>query len=143
MRAIPVNPLRNSLSSSATESVAYWVIASRSNSPMVKYTEDKDIIKIEGESTGSKTLPVIEEAADIAQHHLAKHSSLKLVIHIQNTNGYGIMGLMKLFSVLSEANLKGKKVIVKWYWDRRNQENIPDAVNFSRLFNFPFFMIVL
>lgn len=142
MSALPFYHKRNSMDENTREPASYWMIEAHQLSPMIKYMEEKNIINIQGESTGAKSLQVLKETAKMAQEHLDKNDSLKVIIHVNHLSGYAIAGILQLLAVMQVASQKGKNVSVKWYWDRRNQENVNEALSFSKLFNFPFYLIV-
>lgn len=141
MRAIPVYPKRNTLNAQGNESRAYWVIDAHKLSPRVSYSEEKCFINIQGESTGSKTLPVLKETVQLIQAHFQQSDLLKVIIHVKNISGYGIAGILEILTILQEAKQTGKKVSVNWIWDGEQTDLAHEVMNFSKLFKFPFLMV--
>ncbi len=121
------------------------IIEETKYTPLVRFDSDSHVLEIRGESYPENIFEFYDPVLDWINAYLEEISeNQSVIVNIEliyfNSNSSKI--LMTLFSMLQDAAIQGKKIVIHWYYDEENDISLEHGGEFrEELKSLPFHLI--
>jgi hypothetical protein len=112
------------------------------STPAITANWAQGILSMQGDSYPENSFELFSRVIDWVEHFLAEGDSLlQLELRLLYLNTSSVKAMMDIFDLLESAHRRGRKVVVHWYYDQRNERVAQLAEEFKEDFTFSFNII--
>ncbi|MFW6007411.1 MAG: DUF1987 domain-containing protein [Halanaerobiales bacterium] len=112
-------------------------IEATKSSPEITYIAEENVLKFEGESYPEDSFSFYNPVIEFLQEVL-EENDLKLIFKISYLNTSSTKSFMNLLDIVEEAYHGGRKVSVKWFYEKDNEHSYELALDFKEYLKLPF-----
>jgi hypothetical protein len=114
-------------------------IAGTTTTPKIECDPDQGVIFMQGDSYPENSFEFFNALLSWVEEYLhLKTAPLTLELRLVYLNTSSVKVMMDIFDMLEEAYLKGRKINVNWFYDKRNERVMDLAQEFKEDCSFPF-----
>jgi len=116
-------------------------IAGSTSTPTIQCTAQPSRVHMKGDSYPENAFDLFQPVLQWMEAQLASADTLTMDLELVYLNTSSVRIMMDLFDTLEEAHKGGRKVIVNWYYDARNERVAELAEEFKEDLTLPFHIL--
>jgi len=110
--------------------------------PYVNLSIDNCILEVKGDSYAEGLQDLYNEIIVWIENEIPNlNCELNCIFHFHTFSSVSMKNVIVILSKLNEHYKKGKKITIKWYYDKEDEDNMESAEDFTGFIDIPFEII--